>query len=101
MLVKLAYAMQRLKKYVKKIAMINKDGGGGTILDFVGGHNCYEGAYSSWESPSPPTKENPALDLMAYKMSKFEYVICINANFGGQFFNLVHRNITDELQITE
>ena len=28
MLVKLAFAMQRLKKYLKKIVMINKDGGG-------------------------------------------------------------------------
>ena len=45
MLVKLAFAMQRLKKYTKKIfVMINKDGGGGQFLDFVGGgHSSYEG----------------------------------------------------------
>ena len=43
MLVKLAYAMQRLNKYLKKFVMINKDGGK-QFLDFVGGgHNCYEG----------------------------------------------------------
>ena len=37
MLVKLAFVMQRLKKYPKKIfVMINKDGGG-TIFGFYGG----------------------------------------------------------------
>ena len=41
MLVKLAFVMQRLKKYLKKIfVMINK---GGTIFRFYGGHSCYEG----------------------------------------------------------
>ena len=43
MLVKLAFAMQRLKKYLKKnVVMINKDGGDGQFLDFMGGHSCYE-----------------------------------------------------------
>ena len=37
MLVKLAFVMQRLKKYLKKIfVMMDKDGGG-TILGFYGG----------------------------------------------------------------
>ena len=37
MLVKLAFVMQRLKKYLKKIfVIINKDGGG-TIFRFYGG----------------------------------------------------------------
>ena len=37
MLTKLAFVMQRLKKYLKKIfVMINKDGGG-AFLDFMGG----------------------------------------------------------------
>ena len=59
MLVKLAFAMQRLKKYPKKFfVMINKDwGGGGQFLDFMGGHSCYEGTKSSWGVP--PTGENP------------------------------------------
>ena len=35
MLVKLAFVMQRLKKYLKKIVMINKDGGG-QFFDFMG-----------------------------------------------------------------
>ena len=42
MLVKLAFVMQRLKKY-KKIVMINKDGG--QFLDFMGGRSCYEGGH--------------------------------------------------------
>ena len=45
MLVKLAFAMQRLKKYQKKnFVMINKDWGD---IELMGG------------SPSPPTRENP------------------------------------------
>ena len=32
--------MQRLKKYLKKFVMINKDGG--QFLDFIGGRSCYE-----------------------------------------------------------
>ena len=48
MLVKLAFVMQRLKKYLKKFfVMINKDGGG-QFLDFMGGHRAHGG------SPSPP-----------------------------------------------
>ena len=46
MLVKLAYAMQGLKKYLKKeLSCSTKIGGGGQFLDFVGGHNCYEGGH--------------------------------------------------------
>ena len=38
MLVKLAFVMQRLKKYLKKnFVRINKDGGWGQFLDFMGG----------------------------------------------------------------
>ena len=39
MLFKLAFVMQRLKKYLQKIfVMINEDGGGGKqFLDFMGG----------------------------------------------------------------
>ena len=49
MLVKLAFVMQRLKKYLKKIfVMINKDGGEGQFFDFMGGHRAHGG------SPSPP-----------------------------------------------
>ena len=51
MLVKLAYAMQRLKNIFKKIVMINKDGGGGQFLDFVGAQLLRGGTYSSWGSP--------------------------------------------------
>ena len=44
--------------------MINKDGGGATIFDFMGGHSCYEGAHRAHGSPpSPPTKENPDFTL--------------------------------------
>ena len=47
MLTKLAFVMQRLKKYLKKIfVMINKDGGGGQFLDFIGGHRAHGGSPS-------------------------------------------------------
>ena len=60
MLVKLAFVMQRLKKYLKKFfVMINKDGGG-TIFQFYGGHSCYEGGHRA-HGGSPPTRENPDL----------------------------------------
>ena len=40
--------------------MINKDGGGGQFLDFMGGHSCYEGGHRAHGgSLSPPTGENP------------------------------------------
>ena len=62
MLVKLALAMQRLKKYLEKIfVMINKDGGR-QFLDFMGRHGCHEGGHRAHEGvpPVPPTRENPA-----------------------------------------
>ena len=56
MLVKLAFAMQRLKKYLQKIfVMINKDGGDN--FGFYGGHSCYEGGIELMGGP--PTMENP------------------------------------------
>ena len=45
----------------KFFVMINKDGGGGQFLDFMGGHSCYEGGIELMGGPpSPPTGENPA-----------------------------------------
>ena len=61
MLVKLAFVMQTLKKYLKKIfVMINKDGGG-QFLDFMGGHSCYKGGHRAHGgiSPVPPHWGNP------------------------------------------
>ena len=59
MLVKLAFAMQKLKKISEKIfVMINKVGGGGKFLDSMGGHSCYEGGHRV--HGGPPTRENPA-----------------------------------------
>ena len=42
--------------------MINKDGGGGQFLNFLGGHSCYEGGHRAHGGPPvpPPTRENPA-----------------------------------------
>ena len=52
MMVKLDFVMQRLKKISNKIfVIINKDGGG-PLLDFMGGHSCYEG-------DTAVTRENP------------------------------------------
>ena len=62
MLVKLAFVMQRLKISEKIFVRINKDGGGGQFLDFMGGYSCYEGEHRAHGGiPSPPTRENPAL----------------------------------------
>ena len=34
--------------------MINKDGGGGQFLDFMGGHSCYEGDIELMGAPPVP-----------------------------------------------
>ena len=45
--------------------MINKDGGGGQFLDFMGGHSCYEGGHRAHGGipPVPPTRENPVTNV--------------------------------------
>ena len=69
--VKLAFVMQRLKKYLKKIfVMTNKDGGGGTILRFYGGDTAVmrgDIELMGGIPPVPPTKENPGLSLHEVK----------------------------------
>ena len=61
MLVKLAFAMQRLKKYLKIFCHDQQRWGGGQLLDFMGGHSGYEGGHRAHGGgPSPPTRENPA-----------------------------------------
>ena len=42
MLVKLAFAMQRLKNIVKKCCHDQQRWGGRQFWDFMGGHSCYE-----------------------------------------------------------
>ena len=54
MLVKLAFVMQRLKNIQKKFVMINRDGGGGQFLDYMGGHSCYEGEIELIGAPQSP-----------------------------------------------
>ena len=46
----------KIEKISEKIfVMINKDGGGGQFLDFMGGHSCYEGGHRAHGGPpSPP-----------------------------------------------
>ena len=58
MLVKLAFAMQRLKKYLKKnVVMINK--GGGTVFGFYErGDTAVMRRYIELIG-GPPTRENP------------------------------------------
>ena len=59
MLAKLAFVMQRLKKYLKNVlSWSTKMRGGGAIFGFNGGHSCYEGDIELMEGPS--TWENPA-----------------------------------------
>ena len=56
MLVKLAFVMQRLKKYLKKIFVMTNIDGGGTILRFYGG----DIELMAIPPVPPPTRENPA-----------------------------------------
>ena len=49
MLVKLAFAMQRLRKHLKIFVMINKDGER-QFFDFIGGHSCYQGGIELMET---------------------------------------------------
>ena len=48
--------------------MMNKDGGGGQFLDFMGGHSSYEGGHRAHGGvppvPPPPNRENPELYLL-------------------------------------
>ena len=57
MLVKLAFVMQRLKKYLKKFCHDQQRWGGGTIKILWEGHSCYEGGHKahggSPQSPPP------------------------------------------------
>ena len=57
MLVKLAFVMQRLKKYLKIFCHDQQRWGGRQFLDFMGGHSCYEGEHRF--HGGPPTRENP------------------------------------------
>ena len=60
MLVKLAFVMQRLKKYLKKFLSWSTKMGGDNLSILWGGHSCYEGDIELMGgSPSPPTGENP------------------------------------------
>ena len=52
MLVKLAFVMQRLKKYLKKFLSSTKMGG--QFFDFMGGHSCYEGDIELMGGPPVP-----------------------------------------------
>ena len=59
MLVKLAFVMQRLKKYLNNfLSLSTKMRGGGAIFGFNGRHSCYEGDIELMGGP--PTRENPA-----------------------------------------
>ena len=56
--------------------MINKDGGGGTIFGFYGGHNCYEGGHRAHGGPL--TGENPDVphsspDKICYILPHHQY----------------------------
>ena len=51
----------------KIFVMINKDGGGGAIFRFYGGHSCYEGGHRAHGGSVPPTRENPVLSYQVNK----------------------------------
>ena len=52
--------------------MINKDGGGGQFLDFMGEHSCYEGGHRAHGDASPPTRENPVM----WRQKILDIIIC-------------------------
>ena len=54
------------KIFKKFFVMINKDGGGGQFLDFMGGHRTHGGP------PVPPIKENPARNGSFWKKCSCE-----------------------------
>ena len=83
--------------------MINKDGGGGQFLDFVGGHSCYEGRHRAYERspppvpPPPPTRENSAnRDLEFYANVSIVLFLPLSLSF---FIKIVkkHQNLADIL----
>ena len=58
-LVKLAFAMQRLKNIFKNFYH-DQQRQGGKLLDFVGGHSSYERGHRAHSPLTLPTRENPA-----------------------------------------
>ena len=68
-LVKFAFVMQRLKKYLKEFCRDQQRWGGGHFLHFMGGHSCYEGGHRAHGGPpSPPAGENPGVyGIVKYK----------------------------------
>ena len=59
MLVKLAFVMQRLKKYLKKFLSINKDGRGTIFRSYGEDTAVMRGDIELMGAPpSPPTREN-------------------------------------------
>ena len=68
MLVKLAFVMQRLKKYLKKfLSWSTKIGeGGGQFLDFMGEHSCYEGGHRAHGGSPVPQLGNPGQQGFPY-----------------------------------
>ena len=63
MLVKLAFVMQRLKKYLKNFNHDQQRWGGGTICRFYGGTQLLLGGIELMGVPQSPTKENPDFTL--------------------------------------
>ena len=64
MLVKLAFVMQTLKKYLKKFCHDQQRWGGGDNFKILwGGHSCYEGGHKAHggDPPGPPNRENPGI----------------------------------------
>ena len=56
--------------------MINKDGGGGTILDFMGGrHSCYEGDIELMEGPPSTLPQGKTLLTMVTGQILVKYLV--------------------------
>ena len=81
MLVKLAFVMQRLKKYLKNFCHDRQRWGGDNFWILWGGDSCYKGghiAHGGFPSP-PPTRENPGkIFTQSIFLQKMKVLICVN-----------------------
>ena len=93
MLVKLAFAMQRLKKYLKKFLSCLRKMGEGTIFRFYGGHSCYEGGHRADGGPPLPPQGKTLLIFCAEFIFTAYFPLEQFCNFGEHSFFLIWENL--------
>ena len=99
MLSKLAFVMQRLKKYLKNSCHDQQRRWGDNFLEFMVAHSCYEGDIELMGgSPNLPTRENPdGINNMAIT-GPCEMIgyLCMISQSLGCFCNSVHHQVAEE-----